>query len=93
MTDDETKLDSRARHVATLKSAFMTIVDAERLRQVTEKLVALALEGSIPAAKLLFDRAFDKGMSDGPTQKKKGATIEERHASAVETFARNHGAD
>jgi len=92
MTDDETRPDSRARHVATLKSAFMTIVDAERLRQVTEKLVSMALEGNTTAAKLLLDRAFDRHMVDGPTQKK-GSSLEERHAAAVEKFARSHGSD
>jgi hypothetical protein len=91
--DDELRPDSRARQIQALKNGFLTILNPEQLRQVTEKLVALALDGSIPAAKLLLDRAFDRHMSDGQTQKKKGATIEERHASAVEKFARNHKSD
>jgi len=92
MTDDETKLDSRARQIQSLKNAFLTILNPEQLRQIAEKLIAIALEGNTSAAKLLLDRAFDKTMVDGP-QKKKGATIEERHASAVEKFARNHKSD
>ena len=90
MIDDEPRPDSRARQIQALKAGFLTIMNPEQLRQVTEKLIALALDGSIPAAKLLLDRAFDRHMVDGP-QKQKGATIEERHASAVEKFARNHG--
>jgi len=64
-------------------------MNPEQLRQVTEKLVTLALDGSIPAAKLLFDRAFDRHMVDGPTQLQE-ASIEKRRQNAVEKFARDH---
>ena len=88
--DDELRPDSRARQIQALKNGFLTILNPEQLRQVTEKLVALALDGSIPAAKLLLDRAFDRHMVDGP-QKQKGTSIEERRLAAVEKFNRSHG--
>ncbi|MCX7392493.1 MAG: hypothetical protein NTW75_00025 [Planctomycetales bacterium] len=88
--NDEPKPDSRARQIQALKGAFLTIMNPEQLRQVTERLVAMALDGSIPAAKLLLDRAFDKNMIDGHTQPKE-TSIETRRLAAVEKFARNHG--
>ena len=90
--NDEPKPDSRARQIQALKGAFLTIMNPEQLRQVTERLVALALDGNTTAAKILFDRAFDSRMTDGQTQTQ-GLTLELRRKNAAETFARNHGAD
>ena len=90
MIDDELRPDSRTRQIQALKNGFLTILNPEQLRQITERLVTMALDGSIPAAKLLLDRAFDRHMVDGP-QKQKGTSIEERRLAAVEKFNRSHG--